>query len=75
MSSKKAKKVRQLLRHLQKKAGVANMQWEVYKETPRIMSVESENPDEPPREVVVHVNRTLDPSCGKAIYKQMKKRA
>jgi hypothetical protein len=75
MSSKKAKKVRQLLRHLQKKAGMDNVQWEVYKETPRVMSVESENPDEPSREMVVHVNRTLDPTCGKAIYKQMKKRA
>lgn len=75
MSAKKAKKVRQLLRHLQKKAGMDSMQWEVYKETPRVASVESENSDEPPREMVVHVNRTLDPSCGKAIYKQMKKRA
>jgi hypothetical protein len=57
MNSKKAKRLRQLVEHLQTKGAIGTSEWAVFgsmKLAPK--------------------TSMLDPACGKAIYKQMKKR-
>lgn len=79
MNSKKAKRLRQLVRHLQEKGGVAQAPWEVAgtidhrKLAPPSLS--SATPDESKPVVVIHKQRVLDPACGKAIYRQFKAKA
>jgi hypothetical protein len=83
MNSKKAKRIRHLVKHLQEKAAIADAPWAVpgYIEhkfnVPNPAAFKADAPDEsiPKTIVEVHRQRVLDPKCGRAIYQQMKKRA
>lgn len=71
MNSKKAKRLRQLVRHLQDKGAVEAKDWTQYADEPT-MSLNQNNPNNP---INMAVKRKLDPECGKSIYKMMKKNA
>lgn len=63
MNSKKAKRLRQLVRHLQHKGVIKDGDWE------QLALVVS------PDGKVVDGKTILHPDCGKAVYKKMKKNA
>lgn len=68
MNLKKAKRLRALVRHLQEKGAIVNKDWTIYSEAPNSQDGSSGN---------FHGARRcnkLDPTCGRAVYKQMKKR-
>jgi hypothetical protein len=89
MNEKKAKRLRQLVKHLMNKGGVAESDWRVlhpqtqFVEDQLTRSVRVLNEETKKRESVVQsyaqVVATgtvrLDPRCGRAIYQQMKSRA
>jgi hypothetical protein len=64
MNSKKAKRIRQLVRHLQEKDTIQNVDWDM---TVTKSALEGNS--------LFKGQRTLHPQAGKAVYKQMKKRA
>ena len=76
MNTKKAKKLRQLVCHLMAKGAVAEGGWTVYgsakmqtRKTPTTIDGAAGQP------YAITGTVMLDPACGKAIYRQMKKRA
>lgn len=89
MNSKKAKRLRQLVEHLQTKGVIEQSEWAVYgSQTHTKMmpitddSLSSASPITHDGRIVTQQRQTvtqstamLDPACGKSIYKQMKKRA
>lgn len=87
MNSKKAKRIRQLVRHLQSKALIEDSPWEVagsidHRRYASPSSILSSDPavirDEEAKLTSIYdvrKQRVLDPACGKAIYKTMKARA
>lgn len=83
MNSKKCKRLRQLVRHLQDKAAVANSNWcvasnvEKKRNVPNFAAFKDGVRDEslPATVETIFHQRILDPKCGRAIYQQMKKRA
>lgn len=74
MNAKKAKKLRQLVRHLVEKSGssagtsYSTQQFRTYE------TVQPLGEEKSVREVI-RVTRTLDKNCERAIYQQMKKNA
>lgn len=71
MNSKKAKRLRQLVKHLQTKGVIEDKDWAVYgSQQHKSSDSDPENP-----KWIVQQTRMLDPACGKAIYKQMKTRS
>jgi hypothetical protein len=81
MNAKKAKALRALTKQLQHKGVIENQEWAVYgsqqhRQMANPSSIISSNPadHEEPRWIVQNT-RMLDPTCGKSMYKQMKKRA
>jgi len=63
MNSKKAKRLRQLVRHLQNKGVIKDGDWE------QTMPVVTSSGEEVPEKRVLH------PDCAKSVYKKMKKNA
>lgn len=65
MNSKKAKRLRQLVKHLQAREAIPNTEWD------------KTNTGEPLGKApwMFKGQHTLHPESGKAVYKQMKKRA
>jgi hypothetical protein len=82
MNSKKAKRLRQLVRHLQDKAAIAESEWSVpgvIKYTASKFSASSivgnaPSIPESPFDGITY-QRVLSADCGKSIYRTMKKRA
>ena len=76
MNEKRAKRLRQLVCHLMEKGAVAQNGWRVFAETSKATKVPVGNILEEARFVEVATGtQKLDPTCGLAIYRQMKKRA
>lgn len=79
MNSKKAKRLRALVRHLQERGAVENINWEEYTSRKQRIMLPPASGLEPTRDsttnYTLHITRALNPSCGKAVYKQMKKRS
>lgn len=70
MNAKKAKRIRQLVQHLQTK-GAINENWELYGNQQHTdVSSDLSVP-----KMIIQPTKMLDPACGKAVYKQMKQRA
>jgi hypothetical protein len=63
MNAKKAKRLRQLVRHLQHKGVISNGEWE------QVVPVVTANGEEIAGKTALH------PDCGKSVYKKMKKNA
>lgn len=63
MNAKKAKRLRQLVRHLQNKGVINDGDWE------QIVPVVTPSGEEVPGKTALH------PDCGKSVYKKMKKNA
>jgi hypothetical protein len=72
MNAKKAKKIRQLVRHLQNKGLVGKDGWEVYNDQPIVRNLVINDTSTPAE---IGFSRKLDLDCSKAVYKSMKKNA
>jgi uncharacterized protein YjhX (UPF0386 family) len=75
MNGKKARQLRQLVRHLQDKGAIESKDWVAYGTRNRTLARTVRDEDGSLKEVrVPDTTIWLMPTCGKAIYKQMKKR-
>ena len=75
MNGKTAKKLRQLVRHMQEKGAIESKDWVAYGTRNRTISKTVRGEDGELKEVrVPDTTIWLMPTCGKAIYNQMKKR-
>lgn len=74
MNGKKAKKLRQLVRHLTEKSGMGWVDYEDQQFRAFVPVPSMPGSDDGIKEVV-HVTRKLKPDCGRAVYQQMKKAA
>lgn len=72
MNEKKAKKLRQLVKHFQNKGIAGKLGWTVYIDTPVISNMKFYDAAQPTE---VGFQRKLNPDCGRAVYKAMKKNA
>jgi len=72
MNSKKAKRIRQLVRHLQDKGIVGKDGWTVYKDQPIVRNLVIDDTSTPTE---IGFQRRLNPDCGRAVYNAMKKNA
>jgi hypothetical protein len=69
MNAKKAKKLRQLVKHLVEKSGMTSETQYTEQQFPKWIVPKNEL--DTPRQVV-NVTRKLSPECARAVYKQMK---
>lgn len=72
MNEKKAKKLRQLVRHLQQKGTVGANGWVYYNDSPVVKNYLVDDKVTPTQ---VGFSRRLHPDCGRAVYQAMKKNA
>ena len=85
MNSKRAKRIRQLVRHLMSSNQIENKKWLVYGKQQKYVEVEipdyeAEKLYDEDGKIIIVTKKQLvatgtvmmDPSCGRAIYKKMK---
>lgn len=88
MNEKKAKRLRQLVRHLMDADKVEKQAWVVYGREQKYVEVEVPDASAPTvfddngklittmkKQLVATGSRMMDPGCGRAIYQRMKNRA
>jgi hypothetical protein len=76
MNGKQAKKLRQLLRHLQTTGAIEAVAWTVYglQKHNRLIDVKKEDGTTKKETIEIGSTLWLNPKCPRSIYQQMKKR-
>ena len=72
MNSKKAKRLRQLVKHLQEKGAVENGEWTIRGSVSHEIPVLNIDGKTGP---IIKTQSVLHAECGRSVYKQMKRRA